>query len=124
MTTPLQSPGNTRTVFVVQIDNSKDLSDARRFGQLRAVFSRPRKPYNTRMMIEKARRVLSEWKHGDYLLMIGDPSLCAICAAIAAEQDDVLNLLSWDRELFQYITHQWDFGQQPDSYDDFATADD
>jgi hypothetical protein len=32
--------------------------------------------------------------------------------------------LSWDRELFQYITHQWDFGQNAEDYDDFATADD
>jgi hypothetical protein len=124
MTTSLQSSGNTRTVFVVQVDNSKDLSDARRFGQLRAVFSRPRKPYNTRMMIAKARRVLSEWEPGDYLLMVGDPSLCAICAALVTEQDYKLNLLSWDRELFQYITHQWDFGQNAEDYDDFATADD
>jgi len=124
MTSPLQQPGNARTVFVVQVDNSKDLSDARRFGQLRAVFSRPRKPYNTRMMIQKARRVLSEWEPGDYLLMVGDPSLCAVCAAIASEQDDKINLLSWDRELFQYITHQWDFGQDAEGFDDFATADD
>ena len=123
MTTSPQ-PGNTRTVFVVQVDNSKDLSDARRFGQLRAIFSRPRKPYNTRMMIAKARRVLSEWEPGDYLLMVGDPSLCAVCAALVTEQDYKLNLLSWDRELFQYITHQWDFGQGAEDYDDFATADD
>ena len=123
MTTSPQ-PGNIRTVFVVQVDNSKDLSDARRFGQLRAIFSRPRKPYNTRMMIAKARRVLSEWEPGDYLLMVGDPSLCAICAALVTEQDYKLNLLSWDRELFQYITHQWDFGQGAEDYDDFATADD
>jgi hypothetical protein len=118
-------PGNTRTVFVVQVDHSKDLSDARRFGALRAVFSRPRKPYNTRAMISKARRVLADWQPGDYLLMVGDPALCAVCAAIIAENEDKINLLSWDRELFQYITTQWDLGYEGAAEDDdFTTADD
>ena len=113
--------GNTRTVFVVQVDNSKDLSDAKHYGALRAVFGNPRKPYDTSAMIAKARHVLAAWQPGDYLLMIGDPALCAICAAIVAEEQDVVNLLSWDRNTFQYIPQRWDFG---DYVTEFETADD
>lgn len=116
--------GNARTVFVVQVDNSKDLSDAKRYGQLRAVFGRPRKPYDTATMVSKARRVLAEWEPGDYLLMVGDPTLCSVCMAVASEQEDVINVLSWDRETFQYIPQRWDFGDMRLDFDDFQPAED
>ena len=98
--------GNARTVFVVQVDNSKDLSDAKRYGVLRAVFGNPRKPYITERMIGKARHVLSAFQPGDYLLMIGDPTLCAVCMTVAAENTDLINVLSWDRNSFQYLPQQ------------------
>lgn len=116
--------GNTRTVFVVQVDNSKDLSDAKKYGQLKAVFGKPRKPYHTASMIAKARRVLAEWQRGDHLLMIGDPALCAVCMVVASEQEDIINLLSWDRDSFQYMPQRWDFGQMGIDFDDFETAED
>lgn len=114
--------GNFRTVYVVQVDNTKDLSDAKRFGALQAVFGNPRKPYDTDAMVAKARKVLSNFKSGDYLLMIGDPALCAVCMAIVAEYAPVVNILSWERNQFQYIPQRWDFGFLPQ--DDFAEADD
>lgn len=105
-------------VYVVQIDNTKDLSDARRYGSLQAVFSRPRKPYDTGSMISRARRVLSEWNPGDHLLMIGDPALCAVCMTVVSEQEEVVNILSWDRDSFQYVAQTWDFGQMGFDYND------
>jgi hypothetical protein len=116
--------GNSRTVFVVQVDNTKDLSDAKKYGQLRAVFGKPRKPYDTVGMIAKARRVLADWQSGDHLLMIGDPTLCAVCMAVASEQEDIINVLSWDRDSFQYMPQRWDFGQMGIDFDDFETAED
>ena len=50
--------GNQKTVYVVQVDNNKDLSDAKKYGALRAVFGNPRKPYDTTGMVAKARRVM------------------------------------------------------------------
>lgn len=101
--------GNVKTVYVVQVDNNKDLSDAKRFGQLRAVFGSPRKPYNTQIMIHNARKILQHWQEGDYLLMLGDPALCGICTALISEIDPIINILSWDRNTFQYVPQQWDF---------------
>jgi hypothetical protein len=121
------NPGNQRTVFVVQVDYSKDISDAKRFGQLQAVFSRPRRPYDTSRMIARARRVLSRWQPGDYLLMVGDPALCAVCMVVASEYTGVVNLLSWERERFAYQSQIWDFEAQPvfaEDSDDFDQADD
>lgn len=100
------------TVFVVQVDHSKDLSDAKKYGKLRAVFSNPRKPYDTHSLVSKARKVLENWKAGDYLLMIGDPTLCAVCMTLICDEVDNLNVLSWDRNTFQYISQKWDFGDQ------------
>ena len=114
--------GNTRTVYVVQVDNNKDLSDAKKYGSLRAIFGNPRKPYNTERMVGKARYVLSSWQPGDYVLMIGDPALCAVALTIIAEKTDVINLLSWDRNTFQYLPQRWDF--TPAGLEDFSTADD
>lgn len=101
-------PGNTRTVFVVQVDKTKDLSDAKRYGALRAVFGAPRKPYDTDKMVRSARRVLAEFQPGDHLLMVGDPALCALSAALVSEHCSTLNLLSWDRMRFCYVPQRWD----------------
>lgn len=116
--------GNARTVFVVQVDNTKDLSDAKRYGQLRAVFAKPRKPYDTQGMVYRARRVLKDWQPGDYLLMIGDPTLCAVCMTVVADYDDRINVLSWNRDTFDYVPQEWDFAVDGTEYNDFATADD
>ena len=115
---------NSRTVYVVQVDNTKDLSDAKRYGLLRAVFGKPRKPYNTAGMVARARRVLSGWESGDYLLMIGDPTLCAVCMSVVSENNDVVNVLSWDRDSFEYVPQRWDFGLNGEGYDEFDSADD
>lgn len=115
--------GNQRTVYVVQVDNNKDLSDAKQYGQLQAVFGNPRKPYDTTGMISKARNILSNYVSGDYLLMIGDPTLCAVCMSILAENNDIINILSWDRNSFKYLPQRWDFFSNMRD-DDFVTADD
>lgn len=107
---PPENLGNLRTVFVVQVDNSKDFSDAKRYGALRAVFGNPRKPYFTERMIARARKTLSAFEPGDYLLMIGDPALCAVCMTLAAERCSTIHVLSWDRNTLQYMPQRWDFG--------------
>jgi len=62
-------------------------------------------------MLNRARMVLYDWKDGDYLLMIGDPTLCAVCMSIISEQEGLIRVLSWDRDTFQYIPQKWDFEQ-------------
>ena len=116
--------GNSRTVYVVQVDNTKDLSDAKRYGNLRAILGKPRKPYDTAALISKARRVLADWQHGDYILMIGDPTLCAVCMTIVSEKDNIINVLSWDRDTFQYIPQTWDLAQMGLGIEDFDMAED
>lgn len=102
--------GNARTVFVVHADSSsKDLSEARKFGKLRAVFDNPRKPYDTFRLISQARFVLQNFEDGDYLLMIGDPVLCSVAMSVLLESRGNVNVLSWDRRYFTYAKQEWDF---------------
>lgn len=100
---------NNRTVFVCHPNGRLDIRAAEKYGTLRDVFTSVSPRYNTEKMIEHARYVLSTWQEGDHLLMIGDPSLCAVCMAVAAEFDSVINVLSWDRNEFQYVSRRWDF---------------
>lgn len=106
--TELES-GNSRTVFVINADGTKDLSEARKFGKLRAVFENPRKPYDTAKLIAQARFVLQNFEEGDYLLIIGDPTLCAVAMSILLESHGKVNVLSWDRRYFTYAKQEWDF---------------
>lgn len=95
------------TVYVVQLDKNKDLSDAKRYGKLQAVFGVVRKPYEPMAMVRRARKVLENWKPGDYLLMVGDPALCTVCGALISEREATLNILSWDRNSFEYLPLTW-----------------
>lgn len=100
---------NQNTVYVVQSDSKKDLSDAKRYGRLLAVFGNPRKPYQTYDMINHARKILKDFQEGDSLLMLGDPTLCGVCMSVVCEYSETVQILSWDRNHFCYIPQQWDF---------------
>jgi hypothetical protein len=103
------SDNTERTVWVVYADPRKNLRDAERFGSLKEVFSSVGKTYNTPAMLDHARRVLQDWQPGDMLLMVGDPTLCAVCMTVVFEIDPFITLLRWDRDYFRYIPQQWDF---------------
>ena len=98
------------TVYIVQGNQNKDISEARKFGDLQAVFVNPQKPYDTDKLLEEARSVLDKWEDGDHLLMLGDPALCAIAAVVASETTSALSVLSWERSRFTYSAQEWDFG--------------
>ena len=108
---------NQSYVYVVQNDARKDLRDAERFGQLREVFGNVGRTYNTPRMIEHARRVFADWVPGDSVLMMGDPALCGVAIAVAAEYDNLVNVLSWDKHDYKYVSRAWDFG--PASFNAF-----
>lgn len=101
--------GNRATVYVVQNDSRKNFSDAERYGQLKDVFGNVGSRYNTARMVEHARRVLREWQPGDHLLIVGDPTLCGVAMTVIAEQQDVVDVLRWDRIEYKYVPQRWDF---------------
>ena len=100
---------NEPIVYVVESISSRDMSDAKRFGQLRAVFTSPKKPYDTQMLMGHARALLENFTERDFLLFIGDPMLGAVCMSIASEVSPSINCLSWDRQRFEYTASTWHF---------------
>ncbi len=97
------------TVWIVYNDSRKDFSKAENYGQLRDVFSSIGRNYDGQTALEYARHVLSQSSPEDYLLMVGDPALCAICAIAMAELNEEMSILRWDRERFQYTPLLLDF---------------
>lgn len=100
---------NKPTVWIVFNDSRKDFSKAEDYGQLRDVFSSIGKNYDGRTVLDHARHVLAQSTQEDYLLMVGDPALCAICAIAIAEVNETMTLLRWDREKFKYLPVALDF---------------
>ena len=100
---------NEPIVYVVESISSRDLSDAKRYGKLQAVFTNTKKPYDTQFLMNKARTHLEHFTERDFLLFIGDPMLGAVCMSIASEVSPSINCLSWDRQRFEYTATTWHF---------------
>jgi len=103
---------NNATVYVVYNDSRKNMSAAEKFGKLKDVYSSVGRVYNGDKLIEHARRVLDNWQPGDYLLLVGDPTLCGICMAVALEAEEEINVLRWDRVNFDYVPLKLNFSYQ------------
>lgn len=100
---------NQRNVFIVYNDSRKDFGAAEKYGQLKDIFSSVGRVYNGDKLIEHARRVLRNWQEGDYLLFVGDPTLCALSLAVALEHEEEVNVLRWDRNNFEYTPLRLNF---------------
>ncbi len=96
-------------VYVSDYSRNKDISDAKRYGKLKSVFLNPHKPYDTDLLILTARKRLENFSINDYLLMIGDPALSAVCMSVACEVSPRVITLSWDRLDFNYRETEWNF---------------
>jgi hypothetical protein len=100
------------TVWVVQTETGrKDLTDAKRFGELRVVF--PRTVYNDDDVdpVAIAYKEMREYKDGDYIVVVGDPMLCGVVfdAALNYSETNVLTVLRWDRKMLKYVPYVLDF---------------
>jgi hypothetical protein len=87
------------------VDNSlgKTISDAARFGTIEHVFT----DVNTSNidLVKHAREVLADFREGDYLCLIGDPKLFAVCVGVIAQNHPgvLLKMLQFDARIFRYV---------------------
>ena len=105
---------NSPTVWVVMYDPAKDLSDAKQYGDLRAVFVKPIYGDNGFDPVVAARAAMKDYQDGDYLLMIGDPMACGIVMEVALDYSDsqMLNVLRWDRRTMSYRPTRLNFNNE------------
>ena len=88
-------------VWVIDNTQRKTIKDAARFGQIEHVFTDVQ--YDD--PVAYARDVLKDFQEGDYLCMIGDPKLSAVCVGVLAQNNpgNEIKLLQFDSRTFQYF---------------------
>lgn len=96
-------------VWIVFNDTRKDFTKASVYGNLKDIFSSVSRHADGKTLIEHARHVLENSAPTDYVLLVGDPALCAVCTTVMAELHGGTTLLRWDREKLQYLPMDVDF---------------
>ena len=97
---------NRPSVYVVQVPHRHDpqkgrlvpvvdLSDAKRFGELKFLTGPNAKPFDS-SVIQEIERNLRHFKPTDFLLLIGAPILMGIATAYAADVAGTVKFLSWN----------------------------
>ena len=90
------------TVWLVSHDRRWDYSAADSYGEVRHVFSSIGRDFDASAAIAHARHVLRDMHPDDFMVMAGDPALCAICVTVAAELLGTCLLLRWDKNKLSY----------------------
>ena len=91
------------TVYVLQ-EMGRNIRSAEKFGDLKICL-----PDNRQMILSsgpltfKLKQELKDFNDDDYLLLIGDPAIIAVCGAIAADVNNGrFKVLKWDRNDKKY----------------------
>ena len=91
------------TVYVLQ-EMGRNIRSAEKFGDLKIVL-----PDNRQIVLSsgpltfKLKQELKDFNDDDYLLLIGDPAIIAICGALAAKVNNgKFKVLKWDRNEKKY----------------------
>ncbi len=103
-----------KTVYVIQnqmhFDKDKgcyaprfDLSAAEEHGELKFLLSPTAAPFYTEEIIEEIREGLKDFSKEDSILLIGNPVLIGITAAIAADIVGTVQFLQWSGKEKRYI---------------------
>ena len=91
------------TVYIPQVMDY-NVRSAEKFGDLKVML-----PDNKQMILAsgpitfKLKQELKDFSDNDYLLLIGDPAIIAICGALAAKVNNgKFKVLKWDRNEKKY----------------------
>lgn len=98
-----------RTVWICQEPTKAgaptfDFSPAAKYGTLKVVIPAGLTMLSPVPLVRAAKSKLEDFTSNDFLLAVGDPSVIAICAAIAARKaEGHFTLLKWDRLAREYL---------------------
>ena len=91
------------TVYVLQ-EMGRNIRSAEKFGELKVCL-----PDNKQIILSsgplafRLQQTLKDFNDNDYLLLIGDPAIIAICGALAAKVNNgKFKVLKWDRNEKKY----------------------
>ena len=91
------------TVFIPQVMDY-NVRSAEKFGDLKIMLpDRKQMVLATGPISQKLRQELKDFNDDDYLLLIGDPAIIAVCGALAAKVNNgKFKVLKWDRNEKKY----------------------
>jgi hypothetical protein len=93
------------TVYVIQEALGKNISDAKRFGQIKVLCPThvDLSPWSAIASLDFLRDQLKDYRsEADSLLLMGDPILIGAAVTLAAEHDGIVNVLKYDRQTSSY----------------------
>lgn len=86
-----------------------DMTPALKFGEPEVLVPAGRALFAPVLTVRTIKEKLEKFSDEDYLLTIGDPSIIAVAAMVAAEMNQGrVKLLKWDRQLRDYLPIQID----------------
>ena len=92
------------TVYVVQEKTGVDITDALRFGEFENLLPRQDQlMISSQPVVHALKKKLKDFSDDDYILCLGDPSIIATVAVVAASMNrNRFKMLKWDRHLKKY----------------------
>lgn len=108
------------TVYVIQACDNKNILPAEKFGKIRVLFPQGYQAgFSAGYAAQEMMRELSGYTAEDHLLLIGDPVLIGIAAAVAAHwSNGRVRMLKWDRQEKTYYSVGFDLYQKKDEMKD------
>ena len=104
-----------RTVFIPHLPTRQNpvddtwvptisLNPAAELGELKVICDQPSDaaPENIAAAMNEISKVINEFRSGDYIVMTGDPVLCAWAIHLALNWADRVCVLRWNREARRY----------------------
>lgn len=86
-----------------QYVSAHDLSPAEEFGELRYLLSPTAAPWNPVSILNDLWDGLKDYGDMDHLLMVGNPVLCGLATAVAANiNDGRVRFLQWNGRQYRY----------------------
>jgi hypothetical protein len=96
-------------VYIVQEVPGRNVLPAMKFGELCPLLPPGDIVLSSAPTTRTLQRKLRDFSEADYLLLMGDPSACAIAGAVVAEANHGrFKLLKWDRQQHLYYPVQVD----------------
>lgn len=96
-------------VYIVQEVPGRNVTAAMKFGELSALLPHGDIVLSSGPTTRTLQRKLRDFGESDYLLLMGDPSACAIAGAVVAEANHGrFKLLKWDKQNYLYFPVQVD----------------
>jgi len=111
-------------VYVVFNDGKRDFYKAKSFGKTVNVFDSgyDNQYRNTDVMVEHIKEKLEYYMDEDYILIVGEPLLCALVINVAIELSESkrVRMLRWDKFLMNYHPVEVDFSCVKQTQKDFG----